>query len=92
LPDQNARGVIKRSILIAGHRTSISLEEAFWQELKRLAAAEAVSVAQLIGRIDLAREGNNLSSAIRLHILAVLIEKADPQSFDGMLPIESPEV
>jgi len=62
-------GVIKRSIAIAGHRTSVSLEEPFWAELKRLADLRAMSVAQLIGEIDRGRARRTLSSAIRLHVL-----------------------
>jgi predicted DNA-binding ribbon-helix-helix protein len=63
-------GVVKRSIMIAGHRTSISLEEPFWNELKRLAADRDVSTAALIAEIDQDRRGQNLSSAIRVRILA----------------------
>ncbi|MGL4637133.1 MAG: ribbon-helix-helix domain-containing protein [Beijerinckiaceae bacterium] len=63
-------GVIKRSIVIAGHRTSVSVEEAFWEQLKVIAARESVSVAGLIARIDDQRGRQNLSSAIRLHVLA----------------------
>jgi predicted DNA-binding ribbon-helix-helix protein len=65
--------VIKRSILIAGHRTSVSLEDAFWTALKDIAQARHVSVAELIASIDGARQtGNrtgNLSSAIRVFVL-----------------------
>jgi predicted DNA-binding ribbon-helix-helix protein len=71
-------GVIKRSIMIAGHRTSVSLEQAFWDQLKRLAARDSISLAQLIVAIDQERGRQNLSSAIRVHILAKLIEGADP--------------
>jgi predicted DNA-binding ribbon-helix-helix protein len=70
-------GVIKRSIMIAGHRTSVSLEQAFWDQLKRLAAKDSISLAQLIITIDQERGRQNLSSAIRVHILAKLIEGAD---------------
>jgi predicted DNA-binding ribbon-helix-helix protein len=61
-------GLRKRSLTIAGHATSISLEPAFWDELKRFAAEDGLSVAQLVADIDAARTGN-LSSAIRLWIL-----------------------
>jgi predicted DNA-binding ribbon-helix-helix protein len=71
-------GVIKRSIMIAGHRTSVSLEQAFWDQLKRLAERESISMAQLIVSIDQGRGRQNLSSAIRVHILTTLIENADP--------------
>lgn len=67
--------LVKRSLSISGHQTSVTLEEAFWQELVTLAAAEGVPVSRLVARIDETRTGN-LSSAIRLYILYSLKEKA----------------
>jgi len=61
----------KYSVRIAGHPTSISLEPEFWSALTRIAAARDVSVAALVGEIDSKRAGN-LSSAIRLFVLADL--------------------
>ena len=61
---------VKRSFSIAGHRTSISLEAPFWTALKDAAARETVSVAQLVARIDGHRNGANLSSAVRVWLLA----------------------
>ena len=61
--------VIKRSIVIAGHRTSVSLEDAFWKTLKEIAQARRTSLADLIGTIDDQRRGGNLSSAIRVFVL-----------------------
>ncbi|MDR6873367.1 putative DNA-binding ribbon-helix-helix protein [Bosea sp. BE125] len=60
----------KHSLSIAGHRTSVSLEDPFWTALKEIAAAEGRTMAALIGEIDSRRAGNNLSSALRLHVLA----------------------
>ena len=60
---------VKRSFTIAGHRTSISLETAFWEALKAAAAAEGIPVAKLIGRIDAERGGGGLSSAVRIWVL-----------------------
>lgn len=60
----------KRSVTLAGHRTSISLEEAFWTALRELAARRGLSATALIAEIDRTREEPNLSSAIRLHVLA----------------------
>jgi predicted DNA-binding ribbon-helix-helix protein len=60
---------VKRSFTIAGHRTSISLEAAFWDALKAAAHAEDVSVAGLIGRIDAVRGTGGLSSAVRVWVL-----------------------
>ena len=61
--------VVKRSLVIAGHRTSISLEEPFWIELKDFAAERELSLAALVAEIDNARAGANLSSAIRVALL-----------------------
>lgn len=61
-------GIVKRSVRIAGHATSISLEAAFWQALRDIAAARRVSVNTLVAAIDAQRHGN-LSSAIRLYVL-----------------------
>ncbi|WP_243371722.1 ribbon-helix-helix domain-containing protein [Microvirga solisilvae] len=62
-------GIVKRSVSIAGHRTSISLEEPFWQLLRDIAERETISVQALIGRIDAERGEQNLSSAIRVFVL-----------------------
>lgn len=59
----------KRSVTIQGHRTSVSLEQAFWDALKAAADQDGISVNALIGRIDESRQGN-LSSAIRVWLLA----------------------
>jgi len=63
--DQSVR---KRSVTLAGHRTSLSLEHAFWQALKAAARAEGLSLNALIARIDRERSGN-LSSAVRVYLL-----------------------
>ena len=60
----------KRSLTIQGHRTSLSLEPEFWDALKQAATAEHKSLAALVGEIDAARSGRNLSSAIRVWVLA----------------------
>jgi predicted DNA-binding ribbon-helix-helix protein len=62
--------VIKRSIVIAGHKTSVSLEDAFWQSLKEIAAARNLTLSDLVATIDTGRHHDNLSSAIRLFVLA----------------------
>jgi predicted DNA-binding ribbon-helix-helix protein len=68
-PAQSVR-VIKHSIVIAGHRTSISLEEAFWRALKEIAAKDGVSLAALVAQVDARRGEANLSSALRVFALA----------------------
>jgi predicted DNA-binding ribbon-helix-helix protein len=65
-------GIVKRSVSIAGHRTSVSLEEPFWEVLREIAERDASSVQALIGRIDAERGEQNLSSAIRVFVLTRL--------------------
>ncbi|MBN8998247.1 MAG: ribbon-helix-helix domain-containing protein [Rhizobiales bacterium] len=60
----------KRSVTIAGHRTSVSVEEPFWQALQEIAGRDGISVASLIAAIDQRRAPeDNLSSAIRVEVL-----------------------
>jgi predicted DNA-binding ribbon-helix-helix protein len=61
--------VRKRSLILKGHKTSVSLEDAFWNALKDIAQEQRVSASQLAARIDASREDHNLSSAIRLFVL-----------------------
>ena len=61
--------VIIRSIVIAGHRTSVSLEDAFWRTLKEIAAQNGVSLAALVATVDAQRGDANLSSALRVFAL-----------------------
>ena len=61
----------KRSVSIRGHRTSLSLEDGFWEELARIAQLRGTSVASLIAEIDDSRSGG-LSSAVRLFVLDTL--------------------
>ena len=65
-------GVTKHSLLIAGHPTSVSLEDAFWQRLRHVAAARGTASAALVAAIDASRGGANLSS----EILVFLLEEA----------------
>lgn len=61
--------VIKRSIIINGHKTSISMEDAFWQGLKKIAGERGLTLSELVGMIDEKRTSNNLSSEVRLFVL-----------------------
>ena len=63
--------VSKRSVVIAGHKTSVSLEDEFWNSLKQIARSRGMTVAELIATIDGNRQRANLSSAIRLFVLGV---------------------
>ena len=78
-------GIIKRSVSIAGHRTSVSLEEPFWEALREIADRDGISIQSLIGRIDSERGEQNLSSAIRVHVLMSL------RAGKAVSPPDSPE-
>ena len=65
---------VKHSVTVAGHRTSVSLEQEFWTELEEMARAKEVSLNELVTSIDRDRRGG-LSSAIRVHVLTYLHEK-----------------
>jgi predicted DNA-binding ribbon-helix-helix protein len=69
--------VVKRSIVISGHKTSVSLEDAFWVGLKACAAAEHQTLSVYIGAIDIDRKVSNLSSTLRLHVLAQATAERD---------------
>ena len=60
----------KRSVVIAGHRTSVSLENIFWDSLRDLAQQRDISTNQIVEQIDAERGAANLSSAIRCHVMA----------------------
>lgn len=62
----------KRSVTLKGHATSVSLEDEYWAELRRMAKSAGLSLAELVERIDARRSGDNLSSALRLAVLADL--------------------
>ncbi|HYD98812.1 MAG TPA: ribbon-helix-helix domain-containing protein [Alphaproteobacteria bacterium] len=76
----------KRSVLLAGHRTSVSLEPAFWEALKAIAAGRGQSLNALIAEID-ARRGGNLSSAIRVFVLEA-VRRGEPA---GLSAAANPE-
>ena len=61
--------VVKRSIVITGHKTSVSLEDAFWTGLKDIATSRNMTLSELVAAIDADRRQGNLSSAIRLFVL-----------------------
>ena len=61
--------IVKRSVVLAGQKTSVSLEDAFWRGLKDIATTRRMKLSDLIGKIDVDREHGNLSSALRLFVL-----------------------
>lgn len=70
----------KRSFTIAGHRTSVALEEEFWGALEIEARARAMSMAALVASVDSVRGSRNLASALRVHVLSRALEKTSSQS------------
>ncbi|HWL06564.1 MAG TPA: ribbon-helix-helix domain-containing protein [Xanthobacteraceae bacterium] len=81
--------VVKRSIVIAGHKTSVSLEDAFWDGLKEIAAGRHVTLSDLVVSIDTGRQHGNLSSAIRLFVLDYYRRRA--QGDDNTSPPPPPD-
>jgi len=76
--------VVKRSIVVAGHKTSVSLEEAFWSGMKEIALLRNLTLSELVGEIDGGRQQGNLSSAIRLFVLDYFRSRAPaPASSTG---------
>ncbi len=61
--------ITKRSVVIGGHKTSVSLEEPFWNAVREIADGQQVTVSSLLRQIDLDRRNSNLSSAIRVFVL-----------------------
>ncbi len=80
-PDPKSQRIGKRSVTVAGHRTSVSLEEAFWGNLQRIADTRGQSISDLVTQIDRARSGN-LSSAIRVFVLAEISAGRGPGTAD----------
>ncbi len=77
-PDPDGASIVKRSIAIHGHRTSVSLEAPFWDALKLEACRRRLSVQALVQEIDAGRGSQNLSSAIRVFVLEAVRCPAQP--------------
>ena len=79
--------VVKRSIIIGGHKTSVSLEDAFWSDLKEIAHSQGATLSKLVAQIDDTRQQGNLSSAIRLYVLDYVRThgKDDPKERGNLL-------
>ena len=61
--------VVKRSVMVNGHKTSVSLEDGFWTGMKEIAAGRSMTLSELVAEIDKNRQQGNLSSALRLYVL-----------------------
>ncbi len=77
-----SRVIKKRSVMVSGQRTSISLEDAFWSGLKEIAQAQGATVAQTVTEIDTTRQQKNLSSAIRLFVLGHIRDEKMRAAFE----------
>ena len=90
--------VVKRSIVITGHKTSVSLEDAFWTGLKDIASSRNLTLSELVASIDGDRRQGNLSSAIRLFVLdhyralagSAGVREAEVRASGGTRPALSP--
>jgi predicted DNA-binding ribbon-helix-helix protein len=68
-----------RTVMIDGHKTTVSLEDPFWDALNEIAASKGVTTAKLVARIDTNRTGHNLSSAIRIFVLNHFRQRQFPE-------------
>ena len=75
--------IIKRSVAVGGHRTSISLEDEFWSGLKEIAQAQGATLSQTVTEIDTMRRQKNLSSAIRLFVLGHIRDQKMRAAFEA---------
>ena len=82
--------VVKRSILLAGRKSSVTLEDEFWTTLKDIAGDRHVTMSELVSSIDKQRQHGNLSSALRLFVLDYCRGKAAEKPVDEMLDQQSP--
>lgn len=75
--------VLKRSIVVGRHKTSVSLEDVFWNELRQIAQEMGVHLSELVARIDADRQHGNLSSAIRLYVFEERCRHTDAEHREG---------
>jgi predicted DNA-binding ribbon-helix-helix protein len=69
-------GIAKRSVVIGGHKTSVSLEEPFWRAIREITEARDTTVSALLREIDSGRQQSNLSSAVRVYVLEHVRDQA----------------
>jgi len=82
--------VIKRSVVVGTHKTSVSLEDDFWDALKEIAARHRVTLSDLVGSIDSQRQHGNLSSTVRLFVLNHYRERVEAETaHPGVWPATS---
>jgi predicted DNA-binding ribbon-helix-helix protein len=83
--------IVKRSIIIAGHKTSVSLEDAFWKGLKEIAMGRDLTLSELVAAIDSDRTRGNLSSALRLFVLDHYRTQINIEADKRTLPLSGTE-
>lgn len=76
LAGRDRSSILKRSIVVAGHRTSVTLEDAFWTGLKQIARSRGMTLSDIVSYLNARRGRGNLSSAIRLYVLASIQAQA----------------
>jgi predicted DNA-binding ribbon-helix-helix protein len=82
--------VSKRSVVIAGHKTSVSLEDAFWNGLKEIARGRETTLSDLVASIDVERQQGNLSSCLRLFVLDHYINRLSSRGAISLVTAASP--
>ena len=82
--------IVKRSIFPAGRKTSVSLEDEFWNAMKKIASERYMTLSELVGDIDAQRQHGNLSSTLRVFVLEYYRGKAAEKPGDEMLVQQSP--
>ena len=78
--------VVKRSIVVGGHKTSVSLEDAFWSGLREVAARRVTTLSELVSEVDNQRQHTNLSSALRLFVLDFYRSQVSGMEPDDQIP------
>ena len=81
--------VVKRSVTLGGHKTSVTLEDEFWNALRTMAHRDKTTVASLVGQINQTRNKSNLSSAIRVFVLKRSAMAADQEKQNPILSINA---
>src|SRR5215469_3540138 len=82
--------VVKRSIVVAGHKTSVTIEDAFWNSMKEIASGRNITLSDLVTTIDSERRQGNLSSAIRLFVLDFYRNQVDGRDdVEGHLAVKA---
>ncbi|WFU37282.1 ribbon-helix-helix domain-containing protein [Bradyrhizobium sp. CB82] len=84
--------VVKRSIVVAGHKTSVSLEAAFWNGMKEISGLRSMTLSELVCEIDSNRPHGNLSSAIRLFVLDHFKSRATATQPQQKMPALQPSL